>query len=86
VQRIVWSEWDAIEFDRAGIWPVGAAEHFHQRAFASTILADQRVHLAWRHFEADAFQRARCSERFGNSAEPKSRDHRETTTTLSDTF
>ena len=37
----------------------GAAEHFHQRAFAGAVLADQRQHFAPSGRQGDTFERLR---------------------------
>ena len=56
MQRIARLERPAVEREAAGVQPVRAAEHLHQRAFAGTILADERVHLAGADFEAHAVE------------------------------
>ena len=57
VQRIAWLERLAVECELAGVRSVRAAEHLHQRAFAGTVFADERVDLPGVDLETHAVER-----------------------------
>ena len=66
VQRIARLERLAVKREAAGIRPVRATEHFHQRAFACTVFTDERVDFPGGDLEAHAVQRDRRAEALGH--------------------
>ena len=66
MQRIAWLKRLAVEREAAGVRPVRAAEHFHQRAFACTVFTDERVDFPGGDLEAHAVQRDRRAEALGH--------------------
>ncbi len=66
VQRIAWLKRLAVEREAAGIRPVRAAEHFHQRAFACTVFTDERVNFPGGDLEAHAVERNGRPEALGH--------------------
>src|ERR1041385_4156927 len=67
VQRVVRKETLAIEMDCAGVGLTGAAEDFHERALASAVLADQRMHFSSAGRERNISQSARRPETFSDA-------------------
>src|SRR5256884_8952491 len=52
--------------DRAGIRPVEAIQHVHERRLPGAVLADKRVDLALADRQVDALQRLQVAEAFGD--------------------
>ena len=76
MQRIAWLERLAVEREAAGVRPVRAAEHLHQRAFAGAVFADERVDLAGGNLETHAIERHRRPEALGHPVNVQSRHWR----------
>ena len=58
--------WVALEANNAFVAGMDAGEDFHQCAFASAVLAHQRVHLAAPEIEVDVAKRCHAGERLGD--------------------
>jgi hypothetical protein len=69
VQRIARSIRSAVEKHFAAIGDEGAAERFHERAFAGAVFADERVDFAGSHFERDAAQGLNALETFAQTSD-----------------
>ena len=67
VERAMKHDLAPVHEDRAGVGPVHAGQHFHERALAGAVLADQRVDLAFGHREIDAAQRLHRAELLGDA-------------------
>ena len=62
VQRV------ALEEDLAGIGPVDASKHLHQRRLAAAVLAHQRVNLPWGERNGNVGHSLNAGEGLGNMA------------------
>ena len=72
---MVTGKFSAAEDDRAGIGRHHSEKHFHQRAFARTVLAEQTEDLTRLHVEIDPVVGPQCAERAHNAPHFQERGH-----------
>ena len=72
---MVTGKFSAAEDDSAGIGRQHSEKHFHQRAFARTVLAEQTEDLTRLHVEIDAVVGPQCAERAHHAAHFQERSH-----------
>ena len=67
VQRVPGNERLPVQLDLSAVRLAGAAEDFHQRAFARPVLADERVNFGGLNLEGNVFERVRGAEAFAHT-------------------